>query len=316
MIRVARRVVSSWLDFLWYLNRQKWSWLLVVGGLVILILGALATSCLSYLVVNQFLVPRMHREWDVVLAPPVSSALRYATVSIAELSRATHYVFELMLRVPESRANLNGEKAVGLVFESWNGTVLWSQRRSVSLRFKSWLRLTIERIFWAVPMVWGLVDEAQVITSELCGSWLHRSDAVTARIELDSTLQVYSAKLTAKASLEGIVYYWYYFRLTTMTVFILAVWAIQSAVILCVAVVLLSKANWFRDEPVARATHRGERQKEVAVEASEIAAKSTHSDDVTESEEFLASSDSVIPTAAMLTAQAKVHRRKLKKKHQ
>ena len=312
MLRVCRRVVSAWLDALRYLYRQKWNWILVFVALCVIAVVALAGSVLSYLVVNQLLVPRMHREWSLVFEPPTShGAVRSAVVPLRELSRSTQYAFELVVRVPESRVNLYGEKIVGLAMETSNGTVLWAQRRSLLLRYKSWLRLTMERVLWAWPLVLGLVDEAQVVTSELCGNCLHTSEAAVARVELDSTLQLYSAVLTARAALTGLVYFWYHWRLSTMVGFILAVWAAQMFVVICIVLVLLSRANWFREVPQVS---------EVREQASALEGVGESEEDDDDDDTREASAEALIPPAgsnvAVRNAQQKLHRRKPKNKHQ
>jgi hypothetical protein len=67
-----------------------------------------------------------------------------------------------------------------------------------------------------------------------------------AQVELDSRLQVYEAKLSARASLYGLRYLWYHWRLTTAVVYVLFVWGLQVFWITCWFVACLSKAGCFK----------------------------------------------------------------------
>jgi hypothetical protein len=312
---LARRVVAAWVDALRYLWRQKWSWILLLVLLAVVAVGALAFSVVSYFAVNQLLVPRMHREWSLVFEPPTPhNAVRSALVPLSELSFSTQYVFELAARVPENRVNLNGEKIVGLTMETSNGTVLWARRRSLLLRYKSWLRLTMERVMWAVPLVLGLTDEAQAVNAILCGDCVRSHEATVGRVELDATLQIYSATLTARAALTGLVYYWYNWRVTTMALFIVAAWSGQMFAVLCAVVVLLSRLNWFREvrnQPSVVARARVE----------EVASEEEGGGSIDDDDDTREASVELMPPAssnlALTRAELKLHRRKpKKKKHQ
>jgi hypothetical protein len=70
-LEVAKPWVVCWVDALAFANRQKWKWAAVIVAFCILVVVCFWIAFTSYFVVNQLLVPKMHREWNVVLGPPI-----------------------------------------------------------------------------------------------------------------------------------------------------------------------------------------------------------------------------------------------------
>lgn len=116
------------------------------------------------------------------------------------------------------------------------------------IKYKSWLRRTLERVAWAFPLVSGLVDEDQRLSIPLCSNWLNPASGVRlARVDLDARLQIYSARMSARASLSGISYFWYHWRLTCAFLYVVMVWGFQVFWLAFWYVACLSRARCFRD---------------------------------------------------------------------
>merc|ERR1711991_876468 len=146
------------------------------------------------MVANHLLLPKMQVKEELVFAPPLEGqSVRLANVSISTLSLLVDYSFDLHVHWPESRLNMGGEKAVGIVLENRLGMVLYHQRRTMMLRYKSYLRLLMERIFYAVPLVLNLVQEHQYTMVNLVRGWTNNG-AQMIRVELDAKAHIYSAE--------------------------------------------------------------------------------------------------------------------------
>ena len=169
------------------------------------------------------------------------------------------------------------------------------------LRYKSWLRLTIERLAWSVPMLLGLADEAQSCETRLNGKYRHSGEVKVGRVELDSRLELYSAELRARATLRGLAYFWYNWRITTMMVFVGSCWIVQMIWVVCLGLGCLARNGFFRVEP---------HEMDVAVAPVVVAEKKR----VVEEESDDESIEGVIPRAGEVLnkAQSELRRRKNK----
>jgi hypothetical protein len=167
------------------------------------------------------------------------------------LSANTAYSFDLHLHVPENGANRKlPEQIAGLALFDAKAHLVFLQHRTFLIKYKSWLHRTLERIVWVIPLVSGLVNEDQKLTVSLCTDWMNgASGASLARVDLDSRLQLYSARLSARATLSGLSYFWYHWRLTCAFLYVAAAWGLQVFWLLCWYVACLSKARCFREEP-------------------------------------------------------------------
>ena len=236
--------------FLSYLNRQKWNWLLGLTIAALVVVCSFFSSLFLYAIVNQIVMPRIHTETTLVFGPPERGrAVRFANASMnALLSGRTVYSLDLHLHWPENEMNMAGEKTVGLIMKNERSDILFNQRRSVLLRYKSWLRLVFEKVIWSLPLALDWVDESQTTVVNLASSWLHDGSLKFALVELDASAQIYGAKMTARATLNGYKYYWYHWRITVFIFFVSILWSIQLTICALLGVILLAKLGAFSDD--------------------------------------------------------------------
>lgn len=238
-----RLLIAGLEEVLKIVNKYVWHWIIFVLVVIFLAGFSFFLAVLSYAGASFYIVPHMHCELPLIMEPPHNTTIRISRIPVdCSLSRNSRYSWDFHGLFPETPGNMNGqEKYLAFTLYDKGGKDVYSIRRSFMLKYKSYLRLLFEQVLWAVPMSLGFMDEEQPRSVILGTEILNENMWHAAKVELDSLVSIYDAKLTARASLHGIAYLWYYWRISTMIVVISMFWVIFfscgmscfGAVILC-----------------------------------------------------------------------------------
>lgn len=215
-------------------------WLVAAGVLLVAAVASLTLSLVAYWVVSALVVPAvLVHEQPLVFAVHADGLTREANVSLGGgvLSRHTSYRLLVHLVLPEAPANVGSEHALDVALVR-DATVVFHTARNVAVVWKSWGRLWMERIAWALPLVLGWVDEAQratVVVAE--GTALNVDYAL---LSYRAPLLVTSARVSFQARLEGLAFVWHHWRVSVFVVFVSVLWAwlftCCACAVLCVLV--------------------------------------------------------------------------------
>lgn len=323
----SERLLSS---SLFRCSRRKWAIAGSIGALVVLSCVTFALSIFFYGVASFMLIPRMQCEFDLVLAPPTQYDVRLGNVTVHEcLSHNTRYTWDLYVHWPEKEVNMRGEKIVGLILEDEYGNIVWAGRRSFLMVYKSRLRLLSEKLVWFLPLALGWVDEAQYCTTQVAKDVMNpgkKQGISLARVELDGKAEVYSTKLIARATLHGIAYFWYHWRVTTLCFVVATLWTLQMSTAVVVLGLVLWKTGLLaaeEKEEARRYPMLGQQQEPtVAQIESDAVQRNVLENDEDDGDEDVSIDGSVINKDTLLQSsngtesQSRVRHRKKKKHHQ
>ncbi|KAL6074253.1 Berardinelli-Seip congenital lipodystrophy 2 (seipin) [Balamuthia mandrillaris] len=240
--------LTSRLSRLWnYVNARKGTWFRTILFVLSYIVAASFVAVLVYFFLYFTMVPAISVQrplyFDFSQSQPAALVHfrkdnRFSESSLSSpyvISQGHFYNFRIELTLPESPVNNDaGMFMVTVELYSTTGILLHNSTRPCMLHYKTDLLRKLTTLFWSLPLVLGLTEEAQYFSFNIIENWV--DNPITpfgiARVTLSKTnVQVYSSTLYIEAQLYGLSYFCYNWFFTSMTLFIPFIFFMETVVV-------------------------------------------------------------------------------------
>jgi len=160
-----------------------------------------------------------------------SSRVEHPTASVSfsegELIHDQPYKITLYMRIPASPRNIEqGNFDVDLELRDTFAVLLHTRRPGI-LTYRTPLLTTLRTLAFSPLLIAGVSRQEETLQIALAESAVFAREPRTAAVTLSSRIAVYEAKLEFVASLQGLRWAMYHWRITTFVVFVGLFWAVE-----------------------------------------------------------------------------------------